>query len=305
MKKLIKFTIVFICCIQFSFSQTSQVLDLVQHHYADSKGVKIHYVSLGEGPIILFVHGFPDFWYTWREQMIALSKHYKTVAIDLRGYNLSDSPKGVENYLYDELVGDLKAVIKSLGEQPIYLVAHDWGAAISWRLAIQYPELIKKLVIISVPHPKAGNNKTKIPIEERQPSYADTFVSDAFRTQLTEQWLSGWVTDLNAKPIYVQAFKQSNKDAMINYYKANYPTLENLKKESFIKRNKDLPNLKMPVLIVHGKNDKYLPISGHNNTWDFIDNVLTIEILPKAGHFVQQDESEKLTKLIATFLERK
>ncbi|MEJ2113290.1 MAG: alpha/beta hydrolase, partial [Flavobacteriaceae bacterium] len=207
-------------------------------------------------------------------------------------------------YLFNELVGDIKAVINNSSEHPIYLVAHDWGAAISWRLAIQYTELVKKLVIISVPHPKVGINKPIVPTEVRQPSYADTFVSDEFRAKLTEHWLSGWVKDEIAKPIYIAAFKKSSKDAMINYYKANYPTLENLKKESFIRRNKDFPNLMMPVLIVHGKNDKYLPISGHNNTWDFIDNELTIEILPKSGHFVQQDESEKLTKLIAEFLER-
>ncbi|MDU8885959.1 alpha/beta hydrolase [Yeosuana sp. MJ-SS3] len=305
MKKFIKLFIVFICYIQFCNSQSSKIFDLVEHHYADNKGVKIHYVSLGKGPVVLFVHGFPDFWYTWHEQMLPLSKNYKTVAVDLRGYNLSDSPKGVENYFFNELIGDIEAVIKSLGEQPVHLVGHDWGAAISWRLAIEYPELIKKLVILNVPHPKAGNNKPIIQDEERQPSYADTFVSDEFRTQLTEQWLSGWVKDSDAKSIYIEAFKRSDKDVMINYYKANYPTLENLKKESFIKRNYDLPNLKMPVLIVHGKNDKYLPISGHNNTWDFTDNELTIEILPNAGHFVQQDESEKLTKLISEFLERK
>ena len=239
---------------------------MVEHGYADNNGVKIHYVSLGEGPIVLFVHGFPDFWYTWHKQMLSLSKNYKTVAVDLRGYNLSDSPKDVENYLFKQLVGDLKAVINNISERPVYLVAHDWGAAISWKFAIEYPELIKKLIIISVPHPKAGSKNTIIPIEDRKPSYGNTFVSDEFRAQLTEEWPSGWVKDDDAKPIYIEAFKRSDKDAMINYYKANFLTLENLKKEGIINRNQNLSNVKIPVLIVHVKNDKYLPVSGHNNT---------------------------------------
>src|SRR5215470_15939116 len=86
----------------------------VEHGYADSNGVKIHYASLGSGPLIVMIHGFPDFWYTWRDQMEALSKNYQVVAIDQRGYNLSDKPKGVENYDMRLLVGDVAAVVKHL-----------------------------------------------------------------------------------------------------------------------------------------------------------------------------------------------
>jgi pimeloyl-ACP methyl ester carboxylesterase len=94
----------------------------VEHGFADSGGVKIHYASLGLGPLVVMIHGFPDYWYTWRSQMEALSEAYQCVAIDLRGFNLSDKPKGVDNYALGKLVGDVAAVIKHLGRDKAVLV---------------------------------------------------------------------------------------------------------------------------------------------------------------------------------------
>src|SRR5438552_13273697 len=108
----------------------------VTHGYADSNGVKIHYASLGKGPLIVMIHGFPDFWYTWRDQMEALSINYQVVAIDQRGYNLSDKPKGVENYDMRLLVGDVAAVIKHLGRDKAIIVGHDWGGVVAWVFAM-------------------------------------------------------------------------------------------------------------------------------------------------------------------------
>src|SRR6266513_783886 len=98
-------------------SATPDIYDRVKDGYAVSGGgVKIHYVTLGDGPLVVMIHGFPDFWYTWRAQMAALADRYQVVAIDQRGYNLSDQPKGVENYDMRVLVGDVAAVIKHLGK---------------------------------------------------------------------------------------------------------------------------------------------------------------------------------------------
>lgn len=287
-------------------SQSTDIRNQVEHHYANNNGVKIHYVTMGKGPVILFIHGFPDFWFTWRNQMKSLSKTHKVVAMDLRGYNLSDSPKGAENYTYDFLMNDISSVINNLGEKSVYLVAHDWGAAISWNFAAHFPNLIKKLVILNISHPKAGDKKPFIPIEDRQPSYADHFASDEFKKQLTASWFSGWIIDPEIKKIYQEAFHKSDKEAMINYYKANYPLLENLKNKDFLKRvKKPLPNIKMPVLIIHGKKDTYSLTKSHNNTWNFVDNELTIHVLPNAGHFIQRDESNKVSLLIKQFILKK
>src|SRR5437764_13559969 len=96
--------------------------DRVKHGYADSNGVKIHYASLGSGPLVVMIHGFPDFWYSWRYQMIALAPHYQVVALDLRGYNLSDKPDAREQYAMPYLIGDVLAVIRALGKQSAFVV---------------------------------------------------------------------------------------------------------------------------------------------------------------------------------------
>ena len=126
----------------------------VREGYADSNGVKIHYASLGSGPLIVMIHGFPDYWYTWRNQMEALSGEYQCVAIDQRGYNLSDKPKGVENYQMKYLVGDVAAVIKSLGQQKAIIVGHDWGGAVAWQFALNLPQMTDRLIILNLPHPR-------------------------------------------------------------------------------------------------------------------------------------------------------
>ena len=107
--------------------------DRVTHGYADSNGVKIHYASLGSGPLVVMIHGFPDYWYTWRRQMEGLADKFQVVAIDQRGYNLSDKPAGVENYDVRLLVGDVVAVIKHLGQQKAVIVGHDWGGLVAWQ----------------------------------------------------------------------------------------------------------------------------------------------------------------------------
>jgi len=106
--------------------------ELGEDGFVDSAGVKIHYVTAGKGPLVILIHGFPDYWYTWRAQMPALAKHFQVVAIDLRGYNQSDQPKGVENYAMEKLVGDVAAVIKHFKQDKATLVGHDWGGAVAW-----------------------------------------------------------------------------------------------------------------------------------------------------------------------------
>src|SRR5271165_1368818 len=135
-----------------TFAASADLDAKVENHYADHGGVKIHYVTMGKGPLIVMVHGFPDFWYTWRDQMQALSPNYRVAALDLRGYNLSDKPKGVENYDMSILIGDVAAVIKDAGYQSAIIVGHDWGGAISWTFAMYHPEMTDKLIILNLPH---------------------------------------------------------------------------------------------------------------------------------------------------------
>ena len=120
--------------------------------YADSGDVKIHYVTMGEGPLLVMIHGFPDYWYTWRAQMPALAKQFKVVAIDQRGYNKSGQPEGVQNYAMEKLVDDVKAVVEHFGRKQATIIGHDWGGAVAWSFAMGHPEMTDRLVILNLPH---------------------------------------------------------------------------------------------------------------------------------------------------------
>ncbi len=124
----------------------SDLMDRVEHGYADSNGVKIHYASIGEGPLVVMIHGFPDFWYSWRHQMEVLSSDFQVVAIDQRGYNKSDQPDGDENYDMRYLVGDVAAVIRHLGRDKATIVGHDWGGAVAWQFAFHVPQMTERLM---------------------------------------------------------------------------------------------------------------------------------------------------------------
>ena len=138
-------------------AQDSALLDIerrVSHGFATNNGVRIHYAALGQGPLIVMIHGFPDCWLTWRQVMDALAKDYETVAIDQRGYNLSDKPKGVEHYDMAALVEDVAAVVRARGRERAIIAGHDWGGAVAWSFAMQRPEMTEKLIILNLPHPR-------------------------------------------------------------------------------------------------------------------------------------------------------
>lgn len=127
----------------------------VEHGYADNQGVKIHYATVGEGPLVVMIHGFPDFWYSWRHQMQGLKDDFKVVAIDQRGYNKSSQPKGDDNYAMGLLVSDVAAVIKHFGQDKAIVVGHDWGGSVAWSTAFALPQMVDRLIILNLPH-RAG-----------------------------------------------------------------------------------------------------------------------------------------------------
>src|SRR5215468_5589110 len=196
----------------------------VKHGYADSNGVKIHYATIGSGPLIVMIHGFPDYWYTWRKQMEGLSDKYQCVAIDQRGYNLSDKPDGVDNYAVPLLVGNVIAVIKHFGKDKAIIVGHDWGGVVAWGLALNAPQYVDRLIILNLPHPRGiARELAHNPKQQAASQYARNFQQEGAEKALTPEMLAFWVTDSEAKPKYIEAFKRSDLKAMLNYYKRNYP----------------------------------------------------------------------------------
>ncbi len=283
------------------------VFDRVKHGYATSdNGVKIHYASLGEGPLVVMIHGFPDFWYTWRHQMAALSSRYQVVAIDQRGYNRSDKPKGVENYDLKLLVGDVAAVIKSLGRDRATIVGHDWGGMVAWQFAMNLPQMTENLVILDLPHPSGLLRELRInPDQIANSAYARTFqtlpTTDPtvfFGRPMTPENLSGWVRDPEARKRYIEAFKQSDFEGMLNYYKRNYPAQSGLQMPPV----PAFPKVQSAVLMFHGLNDTALNAEGLSGTWNWVAKDLTIVTIPGVGHFVQQDAAELVTTTMQSWL---
>jgi pimeloyl-ACP methyl ester carboxylesterase len=270
--------------------------DLGEHGFADSGGVKIHYVAKGGGPLLVMIHGFPDYWYTWRNQMPALAGHFLVVAIDLRGYNKSDKPEGVESYAMPKLVGDVKAVVEHFGERQAVIVGHDWGGAIAWSFAMEHPEMTERLIILNLPHLNALRRElANNPAQQKASAYARRFQQPDAASHLTAERLTFWIKDADARKRYIEAFERSSFEAMLNYYKANYP------REPY-EQPADTPKVKCSVLMIHGLKDTALLPGGLNDTWQWLERDLTLVTLPNAGHFVQHDAAEFVTRQLENWL---
>jgi len=287
--------------------QAQDIFDEVEHHYVDNGDVRIHYVSAGEGPTVVFIHGFPDFWYTWREQMEALEDDFRVVAIDQRGYNLSGQPEGVDAYSFRYLTGDIATVIDDLGVESATIVGHDLGGFVAWEFAFAFPQMVDGLVVMNMPHPQALSRDLAINVlQRRASSYAERFKQGSaddpeifFGGPMTPQTLAGWVTDEAARARYIEAFERSDFDAMLNFYKANWPDEP---EPGTSVRMLQTPQVKSPTLVIHGLQDPYLLATGLTETWNWVDPDLTIVTVPQAGHFVQQDAPDLVSRTLRWWL---
>ncbi|WP_293903418.1 alpha/beta hydrolase [Phenylobacterium sp.] len=274
-----------------------------QDRYATNNGVKIHYVVDGQGPLVVLLHGFPDYSATWKPLTAELNKAgYRTAALDLRGYNLSDKPQGEAAYAMPNLIGDVAAVIAAEGQKTTILIGHDWGAAIAWQVVLNRPDLVNKLVIMSVPHPagmarELATNKA----QQEGSNYARNFQKPGSETMLTAEGLAGWVKDPAEKPGYVEAFKRSDFAAMMNYYRANYPKGVG----DAAAPPPTFPQIKVPVLVIHGMKDTALNAAGHSGVWNQVDADTTLLMVPGAGHFVQHDAQDLVDRTVRDWLNQR
>lgn len=279
----------------------------VEHRFADSGGVRIHYAALGKASdkerLVVMIHGFPDFWYTWRHQMRALAgQGYRVVAVDQRGYNLSDKPPGVDSYKMSALVSDIAAVIQAEGRASAVVVGHDWGGSVAWNVAMRRPELVSLLIICNLPHPAGlAREIAENPQQKKNSEYAFNFQKPDAHKALSADRLAQWVTDPEARARYVEAFGKSDFEAMLNYYKANYPKPDAPAPSG----PATFPKVKVPVLLVHGLDDQALLPGALNGTWEWVEKDLTIVTVPGANHFVQQDAPDFVTNTMVDWLNRR
>ena len=146
---------------------TSPAIDAgsgLREGYAEVGDVRLHYVEAGDGPLVVLLHGFPEFWYGWRQQIAPLVKAgFRVVAPDLRGYNLSSKPEGFGEYTADKLADDIRGLIRELGAESAMVVGHDWGGSVAWTLAMNHPEVVDRLVILNAAHPRKLNEGLRNP----------------------------------------------------------------------------------------------------------------------------------------------
>lgn len=267
-------------------------------HYVNNEGVNIHYVSKGDGPTLVFLHGFPDFWFTWKYQMDKLSKDYNVVGIDLRAYNKSEGPAGIENYQMTRLMSDVLAVIKDIGKEKVTLIGNDWGGAIAWQIATYYPSRVNGLIACNIPHPKSLTNYINA-----HPETADytkkNQAPNAINYWSVDQLMETSGANTHAlSPAYRTAFERSNIQGMLNYYKVSYPKPSTAPSNTTELERK----IKCPVLMIHGIKDSAFPPGTLNDHWMWIENSFTLHTFPDAGHFIQREEPEKVLYHIQQWL---
>ena len=275
---------------------------------AEVNGVRLHYVSQGRGPLILFVHGFPEFWYAWRNQLAEFGRDHQAVAVDMRGYNLSSKPTDLDAYRISNMVEDLRALADHFGAQKFVLVGHDWGGGIAWSFAIAHPELLEKLVIINAPHPAIfARELAQNPAQQRASAYMLKFRSLAAEGMLSANhyaYLLGLFGNLltNADAAeYGKAWSQPGAlTGGLNYYRA--ARLGPPESGGASSAPPSATKVSVPTLVIWGERDPYL-LTDNLNGLDAYVPQLIIKRLPDATHWVVHERPSEVNTLIREFVQ--
>jgi epoxide hydrolase 4 len=277
----------------------------IEHGFLTVNGVRLHYVEAGEGPLVVLLHGFPEFWYSWRRQIPALAAAgYRVVAPDLRGYNLSGKPAGVAAYGVRTLVEDVRALVSALGAERANIVGHDWGAGIAWVFAMLYPELLERLAVLNGPHPERFSSALRRPRQllkswymfffklPRLPEYALSRHDYALLFEVFDE-LPPWarLTD-EERAAYRAAFEQPGAlHAAINYYRA-------MMRPNAVP---PLARIEAEVLVLWGERDPYLGSELAVPSPEWVPRV-RVEYTPTAGHFVHHARGSWVNERLIDFL---
>ena len=290
---------------------------MIEHSYAEVNEVNLHYAHYGKGPLIIFLHGFPEYWDMWKDQLEEFGKDYTAVAPDMRGYNLSSKPQEVSKYKQRYLMEDIRLLAEHLGFKKFILAAHDWGGAVAWTFAMFYPQFLEKLIIVNAPHPATFERELRNNPEQRKASSYMLF----FRSKEAEKRLSadnysfllnmafggliksGVLTGEDIKG-YIQAWSQQGAlTGGLNYYRAaNVEALEN--HEEAVKKpalGVLLPKITVPTLVIWGEKDTALLTGCIEGLENYITDC-TIKRIADASHWIVREKPELVNQLIRDFL---
>lgn len=268
--------------------------------YVEHAGIKIHYVRAGRGPLVVLIHGHPDFWYGWKNQIPALARSHTVVAIDQRGINLSSQPQGSANYTTELLEQDLLAVLDAFGAPKASLVGHDTGANLAWSFAAHHPERVNKLVVLSLPHPTAYRQAIAQDPEQRQASATALALAQpgSERAIGPTQLLAAVKPDPADRAAYQEAFARTRPDAFVAFFQAN----ASARAATGGVAQAPLPPVPVPTLVIHGLADPFVLPASFATTHQYVQAPSALVMLPGAGHFVQRDAAAQVTALIRDWL---
>jgi epoxide hydrolase 4 len=284
-------------------------LDLGTSRFAVVNGVRLHFVDLGNGPLVVLLPGFPQLWYAWRHQLPALaSAGYRVLAVDPRGYNLSDKPRGVRSYRLDALSDDIAALVRLHGGRGS-IVGHDWGGMIAWRMGARHAGLVDRLVVLNAPHPAAFARELRTPAQLLRSSYAVVFqlpwlpelLLRARDFALVERVLRrdpirrGAFSDEDVRQHKEALARPGALTAMLNYYRA-----VRLRPRGTV-LPPDEGRIDPPTMLIWGDQDAYLRVELTRGLERWVPR-LRVEHLPDASHWVMADAPERVTDLLLDFL---
>jgi epoxide hydrolase 4 len=286
----------------------------LRHGYAQVGGVRLHYVERGSGGrLVILLHGFPECWYSWRHQLMALGEHYTVVAPDMRGYNLSDKPARVEDYKINLLVDDVLGLVRHFGQRQAAIVGHDWGAGVAWAVAQMFPEYVWKLVAMQVP-PMAvwrANMSLRQALRSwymlffqlpRVPEWLMSARDYAFVERVFKKTVArpGTFTDADVA-FYKNALKEPGAlTAGINYYRANAFSLF-MKNRGRAEELRD-ERVRVPTLFIYGEQDHAIVPETVRDVKSHVNAPYRELRLKQSAHWVQNEAAAEVNAALLSFL---
>jgi pimeloyl-ACP methyl ester carboxylesterase len=273
-----------------------------RHRDIVTNGVRLHVVEAGSGPLVVLLHGFPEFWYSWHHQIPFLAHAgFRVLAPDLRGYNLSDKPAGLDGYRLPVLVEDVVGLIFSTGSERAIVIGHDWGGVIAWQLAMTHPECVERLVILNAPHPALYQRELKT-LSQLLKSWYVFWFGVPWLPELLCRWhdfalLDKALTGFSKKALafHHRALRHPGAlTAALNWYRAMLRSRRHGIRPTWTR-------IERPVLVIWGEQDHYLGIRLMEGLKEWVTN-LRVERLPRVGHCVQAEAPEAVNAALTRFL---
>ena len=286
----------------------------IRHEFAEVNGIRLHYAAAGAGRLMLFLHGFPEFWYAWRKQLLEFGRDHLAVAPDQRGYNLSSKPREVSSYAIPHLIADIRAFAEKFTQAPFVLVAHDWGGMAAWAFAIRYPERLRKLIILNTPHPATFARELRHnPAQQRASAYFKRFrrpwtpwLLSLFRCAALDHNIlkplirAGHFTEAD-RAEYLNAWQQPGalRGGLCWYRAAPLGSGEEM--ENYWKREFGPAVVRVPTLVLYGERDPFLLPGGLDGIEQFVPDV-RIHRYPDATHWIAHEMPEEVNRRIREFI---